>query len=78
MANIPYTYATPHFQVMVATVVGYLVAWGPFTYLSMWEMFTQPKVSRMIEMMTLLTKCFRTQKFGRKKDFSEHYSEGTF
>ena len=35
----------PYFQMMAVTVCGYLVAWGPFSVLCIWEMSVQPKVS---------------------------------
>ena len=33
------------FQLMAVTASAYLVAWGPFSVLCIWEMVVQPKVS---------------------------------
>ena len=33
------------FQMMAMTALGYLIAWGPFAALCMWEMVTKPRVS---------------------------------
>ena len=30
---------------MAMTALGYLIAWGPFAALCMWEMVTKPRVS---------------------------------
>ena len=33
----------PH-QMMAMTAIGYLIAWGPFASLCIWEMITEPTV----------------------------------
>lgn len=34
---------------LATTALGYLVAWGPFAVLCIWEMITKPKVGAYFE-----------------------------
>ena len=34
---------------MATTAFGYLIAWGPFAGLCMWEMVTEPSVRKMFQ-----------------------------
>ena len=39
---------------MAVTASAYLVAWGPFSVLCIWEMVVQPKVSIMMMVMMMM------------------------
>ena len=42
---------------LATTALGYLVAWGPFAVLCIWEMITKPKVSFVLKLAFPTTTC---------------------
>ena len=42
------------FKMMATTASGYLIAWGPFAALCIWEMVTDPSVRRNLQIVTSL------------------------